>query len=190
MRVSPQRGGLRAQAEVRPRQVRLPLRPVPQPGQVQLRPRPQVQSCPGLGHIKKLFLLCQESVGLEPVRVRVPRHVFPGPGAGAGHVHLSAARRELAVRAGARVARHVAPRQDRHLRGPGGPDGAGAHYRGHPVLHRYKVTRHAKVDTNTLSCCRRPVQYRDLTDYSHSSLHSTVATPSRASYKITINQVR
>ena len=110
VRVSPQRGGLRAQAEVRPQQVRLPLRPGPQPGQVQLRPRPQVQSCLGLEHIKKLFLLCQESVGLEPVRVRVPRHVFPGPGAGAGHVHVSAARREHAVRAGARVARHVAPR--------------------------------------------------------------------------------
>ena len=42
VRVSPERGGLRAQAEVRPRQVRLPLRPGPQPGQVQLRPRPQV----------------------------------------------------------------------------------------------------------------------------------------------------
>ena len=130
-------------------------------------------------------------MGLEPVRVRVPRHVFPGPGAGAGHVHVSAARRELAVRAGARVARHVAPRQDRHVRGSGGPDRAGAHYRGHPVLHCYKVTRYnRKVDTNTVSLCRRPVQYRDLTDYSHSSLHSTVATPSRASYKITINQVR
>ena len=150
VRVSPERGGLRAQAEVRPQQVRLPLRPVPQPGQVQLRPRPQVQSCLDFRTYYGV-ILCQESVGLEPVRVRVPRHVFPGPGAGAGHLHVSAARRELAVRAGARVARHVAPRQDRHLRGPGGPDGAGAHYRGHPVLHRYKVTRYIQRLTPTLS---------------------------------------
>ena len=55
VRVSPERGGLRAQAEVRPQQVRLPLRPGPQPGQVQLRPRPQVHSCRGLEHITKLI---------------------------------------------------------------------------------------------------------------------------------------
>ena len=149
------------------------------------------------------------------VRVCVPRHVSGGPGDGAGHVHVSPGLRGHVLYR-SRVALHLAPRQDRDLHRADRAHRAWPHHRCYALLHRYKVMfKMFKVFVfsfdNKIIFSRRPVQYRDLTDYTHS--HS--ATPNRsteniiwstflnhplvnhdqllksmfrASYKITINQ--
>ena len=102
-----------------------------------------------------------------------------------------------------RLPGHLTPCQDRNLHRAGGPHGPRPHHSCHPLLHPHQETfsssqlsfiiliiwpdfsRLARADIcksdEEESWSRRPVQYRDLTSF-------TTPGPSRASYKITINQ--